>query len=156
MSATPEVNAGTFRLNLRSGAVTDGGRAPAPQTMAAEKPPLVRAPSNPGELRFASADGRASAVSQRVADDSVAEPYRLKVYDARTHQPLGDFNSRASAVRFFVDDGQVIYDSKPYVEASGEHQVEVPRRIVAVNLSTGKEVWSVPVRDDTYRGPYPP
>jgi hypothetical protein len=122
--------------------------------MAAERPPLVRAPSSPGELRFASADGRASAVSQRIADDSAAEPYRLTIYDEKTHQPLGEFNSRASAVRFFVDDGQVVYDSKPYAEASGEHPVS--RRIVGVDLSTGKEVWSVPVRDDVYRGPYPP
>ena len=68
--------------------------------------------------------------------------YHIGVYDAATGGKMAevDATSWPSAAQLY-----------------GNHLVcYFPNRVFVMNISTGKELWSRPVKDLTYRGPYPP
>ena len=50
----------------------------------------------------------------------------------------------------------VIYETPPAARQVQRNLTEEPLTIRAVDLSTGREVWSREVRDTTYLGPFPP
>ena len=108
------------------------------------------------EDRFLSADGLDIMVSKRTGDDADLDKYTLTVLDRKTNARLGEFKSEVSLVPFFVDDAKVIYQSSPYVRRNGKDIVQEPPRIRAVDLKSGKEVWTFELRDTRYRGYFPP
>jgi hypothetical protein len=108
------------------------------------------------EPQILSADGGHVLASERVADDSVWEKYLWTIYDRSTGEPIGEFRTFRSLAPFFVSDSMVIYETPPAARQVQGNLIEEPLKIRAVNLPTGKEVWSREVRDTTYRGPFPP
>jgi hypothetical protein len=158
------VTRGTFRMDLGNGSVTpmsvETGAVP---TLAPAGPGFAAAadvasdeylPGVP-EPQFLSADGRHVMHSERLADDTVWDKYRWTLYD-RNGQRVGELRTHMSYAPFVVSGSQVIHQTSPYALRSGSDFVEEPLQIRAIDLSTGKLVWSQPVRDTTDREPPPP
>ena len=128
--------------------------APPPQR---QLPASESAGMSLGDRQFLSADGRHFLVSSRRADDTETEKYTLVVYDRQSKARVGAFRSSVAVLPFFVTDSKVVCEVGASVErVAGGALVEHPRRIRAIDLVTGKEVWSQAVRDTTNRGPFPP
>jgi hypothetical protein len=149
---------GAFRLNLSTGAVSQVSVVEAGQLQPTLQKALQATESRIDDRgkELVSSDGHYVLVSKLTGDDTQAEKYTLMVYDRKTRNRLGEFRSYLSVVPFFVNDSEVIFDSSAYVQRIDRDLVEQPRKIRAVNLQTGREVWSQEVRDTGYRGPFPP
>jgi hypothetical protein len=150
-------DSGVFRMNLATGAVSSmstGESEPLNRLLMEEH--LAPEQPNISDRQFPSADGQNILVSTQTSDDEELEKYTLTVYERETKARLGEFKSHVSLVPFFVWRSLVIYESSPYVQRTGDGVREQPRKIRAIDLKAGKEIWSVEIRDAKYRGPFPP
>ena len=157
-AAAVSTKQGTFRIDLQSGTTTPVNLDPEPPTrgvrimeMAAERS-LAGVPTP----QFLSADAKHVLVSKRIGNDSVWNKYSLTIYDRSNGNRIGEFKCHLSVVSFFVSDAQVVYETGPYVRRTEAGLANEPLKIRAVDLQTGKQRWSTPVRDTTFRGPFPP
>jgi len=151
----PARSLGAVRLSLSTGAVT---RLDAATARAAPREPAWILP--PGKkiaaaapAQYESADGRHILASEKAGDDRVWEKYRWTVYERGTGGKVGEMRTHTSFAPFVVRDRTLVYETTPYVRRGGEEQ---PAKLRGVSLETGQEVWSVPVREIVYRGPFPP
>jgi len=155
----PRTTSGSYRVNFATGAVTPGAGPAAPPAMMAPQvaavAPAARIAGLP-EDQFLSADGRHVLVSTPTGNDTDWDRYTLTVYERGTGKRVGEFKSHLSVVPFFVTDSRVVLETGPYSRQAEEALVEEPPKIRAVDLQTGKEVWSKEVRDPEFRGPFPP
>jgi hypothetical protein len=145
---------GAVRFDPRTGALGEVeaenlASVPSSQTNLSEMPGTAEG------RRFLSVDGQDYLVSSRL-DPSEANKYTLTVYDRQTNARLGQFKSSVAAVPFYVTDSKVIFEISASVSRTSSGLTKQPRRIEGVDLATGKEIWSTPIRDTTYRGPFPP
>jgi hypothetical protein len=156
-------NAGALHLNLQSGALTPATPEPVnvmPPSALLQAPlqaPDDNAPTSiePGETL--SADGRHILVAEKTDETGALYKYMLSVWDnTPTRKRLGAFRNFASTVPFFVTGLSVIYETPSYIERVGDELVTRPRMLRAADLDSGKEIWSVIVRDNSYHGPFPP
>jgi hypothetical protein len=153
-STQQQVSRGAFKLSEMTGTLETMSAADA-----STPPPQVTSSQPSGDAKnreFLSADGRDYLVSARSNGDSGTQKYTLTVYDRQTRSLLGEFKSSVAVVPFFVTGSKAIYEIGPSVQRTSEGLIQRPRRIQAVDLKTGNEVWTTPIRDSTYRGPYPP
>lgn len=150
--AAPPALTGAVRMNPETGATTKvetGARlAPSRPTWriqaegaTAEAPP-----------RFESADGRHVLVSERIGDEGSWEKYRWTVLERATERKLGEVRSHLSFAPFVVRGSILVFETTPF--ARGDH--EEPAKLRGVNLESGREAWSVPVRETVWRGTLPP
>lgn len=149
---------GAFTLDLSTGETADTGPAGLGD-MRESQPVLLEALERlPGlpETQVLSADGRHVMVGVRTGDDRVWEKYTLSIYERETGRLLGSFRSHLSLVPFVVNGSQVIYEVGSYARRTGSRLVEEPLQIRALDLRSGKRVWSRQIRDTAYRGPFPP
>lgn len=149
---------GTFQIDLSSGATSPFQPEAVPVALGLRPAVLTVESRVPGVsgVQFLSADRRHALSSQRIADDSVWDKYRLTIFDHGTGKSVGEFKSHLSLVSFFVLGSKVIYETGPYVRRTGQGMVEEPLKIRAVDLRTGQELWSWQVRDTTFSGAFPP
>jgi hypothetical protein len=103
--------------------------------------------------QYESADGRHVLLSERVADDREWEKYRWTVFERQTGRKIGETRSHVSFAPFVVRDLTLVFQTTPYRLGKNEEQ---PARLRGVSLDSGRETWSVPVREVVYRGPMPP
>jgi hypothetical protein len=156
---------GTFRINLTDGRVTEM-ETPQLATVATVAPAPPSAPAShlgpeallPGvpEPQFLSADGRHVLSSQRIAADPTWEKYLWALYDRNSGERLGEFRTHVRYAPFFVTGSSVVYETGPYARRLGASIEEAPLQLQAADLSTGRPLWSAPVRDITDRRPPPP
>jgi photosystem II stability/assembly factor-like uncharacterized protein len=159
LSETESVRSGAFRLNLSTGATSDLPKSGLLDLFDVEPKallPIDELPERPDETHYLSADERHFIVSRRVDDDPVRKKYMLTVYARDTKQRVGEFRSYQSAMPFFVTGTTIIYETGPYVFRTSAGLVDEPLKIRALDLRTGKELWSRQIRDTKYRGPFPP
>jgi photosystem II stability/assembly factor-like uncharacterized protein len=149
-----QLTRGAFKLSEITGSMQamSAADAPGPSPQVASAQPAGDAQNR----EFLSADGRDYLVSTRSDDHSGTQKYTLTVYDRQTRSPIGEFKSSVAVVPFFVTDDKAVYEIGPSVQRTSEGLIEQPRRIQAVDLKTGNEVWTTPIRDSAYRGPFPP
>lgn len=145
---------GAVRINLSTGATT---RLPA--TAAAIRPQPPRWAVGPGErlagappTQYESADGRHLLATEKVGDDRTLEKYRWIVYERATGRRVGETRTHVSFAPFVVHESVLVYETTPF-DRDGR---EEPAKLRGVNLQTGKETWSVPVREVVWRGTLPP
>ena len=148
---------GTYRMNLTTGAVSPMN----PGELPPGSQPRAQEHVAPEQLRIAdgqslSPDGRYILISMRTSDDNEVEKYTLTVYDRKSKARLGEFKSHESLVPFLVWRSLVICESGPYIQRTSDTVREQPRKIRGIDLKTGKDIWSVAIRDAKYRGPFPP
>lgn len=160
-SETP--NAGALSMNLSTGAVTRRQDSVAesaallasieqtPQRVLFASEKMAAAP--PAATQYVSADGRHVMASERVGDERVWDKYRWTVYERATGRRLGEFRTHLSFNPFVVRDSLVIFETTPFVRRGEQPE---PAKLRAYSLATGREAWSVEVREIVYRGPYPP
>ena len=97
---------------------------------------------------LAASFARAAAAHQR---------YVWSVFDVETGERRGDLSAGRSGSPFFVRDSLIVYRDDRYdARAAGPAPAKRPVRLVAGDLSDGRELWSLPVRDTAYRGTRPP
>lgn len=152
----PVVRKGMFRLDLESGAVTPRAAESATPRAAVQPSSSFAHLAGVPEPQFLSADGRHVLSSTRVGDDSVLEKYLWTIYNRDTKERLGEFRSQVSFTPFVVSQSKVIFVTQPFASRSATAMVEQPLQVRAVDLASGRELWSQPVRDTTDRSPPPP
>lgn len=153
--AAPDATSGTLRMNLDTGAI---GSAPGPLAEAATRTQEWVIPASEidasAATQYESADGKHVLTSERVADDRTWEKYRWIVSEAGSGRKVGDIQMHVAFSPFVVRGNTIIFETTPYV-LRGDEQEE-PAKLRAFDLATGREVWSVEVREVVYRGPMPP
>jgi hypothetical protein len=161
------VTRGMARLDLGSGDVTPlvsplevlGGAPAGAVTGAAPggpaPPPDAPQPAGP-DGPFISADGRHEMRSERVANDPVWKKYRWTILERATGERVGAVRMPMHYAPFFVDGTHLVYETGPYLRQTEEGMVEEPLQIRAVELRTGRRLWSRQIRDTVDRNPPPP
>ncbi len=103
-----------------------------------------------------SSDGRHLMRSRRIGTPS-GDHFVWQISDRTTGTSVGELKGQETAFSpFFVRDGVVYLEAKAQSSVEGDRRVTKPLRIRAVELTTGDEIWSSPVRDTSYQGPLPP
>lgn len=105
------------------------------------------------QLMLLSADGRHILESILTGDDRVWEQYTWTIRDRESGRSVGSIKSHMSVAPFYVREGLVIFATDPYTRRGEGAQ---PLKLRAYDLETGRERWSVEVRDTQYRGSLPP
>jgi hypothetical protein len=154
----PKETSGTVRLNVRTGRAATLMPADMPEAVRAARPEaLTGIPGVAADPRQRiSIDGAHTLRSRRVADDSVWDKYEWTIVDNQRGAEIGRLRSHLSQSAFIVIGSRVLFETGPFVRRTETGLVEEPRSVRARDLQTGNEVWSRPVRDTAYRGPFPP
>jgi PQQ-like domain len=116
--------------------------------------PAAQARTNPNERL--SIDGRHTLRSERIADNNTWENYEWTIVDNNTGAEVGRLRSHLSQASFMVDDSRIVFDVGPYSRLVDGAMRDRPLSVHVVDLTSGGEVWTRPVRDTAFRGPYPP
>jgi hypothetical protein len=156
--AAPAPSQGAFLLDLRTGRTTELHAAAAAAPRAAPMARTLAAPDRIAGLagpQFASADGRSIMTSARTGDDRVWDKYTITIYDRATGNRLGEFKSHVSMAPFVVSDHRLLYVTRAYSRRTDTGVVNEPDKLRAVDLQTGMELWSHPIRDPSPSGPHP-
>lgn len=105
-----------------------------------------------GELTFRgfSADCR-DLLASRAQDGWV-----WAIFSTATGARVAELHRSIPAARFFVL-GNRLYSEAPAEGAvrAGKFAIATPRRLVALDLETGRELWTAPICETAYLGPYP-
>ncbi|MCH8911070.1 MAG: hypothetical protein IH867_10085 [Chloroflexi bacterium] len=153
----PAPTTSTIRLDLQTGDVSEIEPQDLPPSAARAFTPPGRsaAPSDPTTKQ--SADGRHTLTYERVADDREWNKYVWTIVNNETGDEIGELQSHLSQSDFVVVDSDIIvFETGAYVRRTESGLIDEPRSIRAVNLGTGVELWSRPVRDPVFRGQLPP
>ncbi len=148
---------GAVRLDLASERLEtlEEGQWTAPEPRRPDLPEDQRLAGVPG-VQFVSADGRHVLTSRRHADDRQLEKYRWRLHSLAGGALVGDVANARPQASFFLAGSVLLYESRPYLHRLGDGLVSEPLELRAVDLRGGRELWSQPIRDTAYRGPYPP
>lgn len=157
--AKPQTIGGTVRMEISSGAISIPKEKDLPAAVAHISRQLTlaesqRLPGIPGP-QFISADGRHVLKSECASDSRVWDKCRWEIYNRSTGKRVGEVRNHQSNAPFFVHGALVIYQTGPYVRRTQKGLVDEPLKIRAVDMNTGKELWSRTIRDTAYRGPFP-
>jgi hypothetical protein len=150
----PQTVNGTIRVDLSSRTISSLRPAEVPPGLVPRSPDLSTTERLAGvpEPQFISADSGHVLSGERIADDSVWNRYRWRIYDLATGKRVAEITNFQAYAPFCVLGSKVIFETSPYLLRG---QVEESLKIRAVNLKTGQEIWDWLVRD-TYRGPFLP
>jgi hypothetical protein len=78
------------------------------------------------------------------------------IYSMATGDKVTEIQMTAPAVQFFIRNNSLFYIAPAtLVTAGGQLKIDQPRRFLAADLKTGSALWSRPIRETTYLGPYP-
>lgn len=149
--ARPSVMNGTFRMSLRTGAVTQQDNTKL--SLPPQQRKLVLSRISDREERYESMDGRHVVKSEWGGDYRVWDQYVWTVYERSTDRRLGAFRSHNSFNPFVVRDSLVILETTPFTRIGAPKE---PAKLRAISLGNGQEVWSMEVREIIYRGSFPP
>jgi hypothetical protein len=121
------------------------------------QPVFASSLSAPGsrEARFASADGRHVLASVRTGNDTSAKPYEWTISDRATGAVLGSFAAEVSMSPFTVAGKRLVHVVQPSLVVEGGKLVEKPLRLRALDLATGRELWTREILDTEFRGAIP-
>jgi len=117
----------------------------------AEPIPPLRLFAGGPTYRYPSADGRHLLASEVAADRSPGA-YLWRVFSVAAGEEVIALPSDRVGASFFVWGNLLVHD----VPATRVGSADEPRRMRAVDLSTGAEVWSRPILDPSYQGKLPP
>ena len=157
-AAQPQQASGTVKLDLRSGEASLVRPEDVPEAMQDARPinrtSAAGAPPDPSQR--ISIDDRHTLKSALVGDDSVWDKYRWTIVDNETGDEIGQLRSHFSQSAFVVVDSLIIFETGPLVRNIESELAEEPLMLRAVDLDSGQQIWSQPVRETEYRGPFPP
>lgn len=158
VDAQPRQTSGTIRLNPRSGETSSLKAADVPQAVRDARPMnltnITGAPPNPNQR--ISIDGRHTLKSKLIGNDKIWNKYQWTIIDNETGKQVVQLKSHLSQTAFFVVDSHIIFETGAYVRRTKSGMVNKPLMVRAVDLTSGEQVWSRPVRDTAYQGTLPP
>lgn len=158
VDAQPRQTSGTIKLNPRSGETSSLKAADVPQAVRDARPmnltTITGAPPNPNQR--ISIDGRHTLKSKLIGNDMIWNKYQWTIIDNQTGKQVGQIKSHLSQTAFVVVDSHIIFETGAYVRRTKSGMVNKPLMVRAVDLASGEQVWSRPVRDTTYHGTFPP
>jgi hypothetical protein len=103
-----------------------------------------------------SADGRHVLVALRAEGERGAQgDYIWSVHSLDDGARVAQLPSGSSALPFFVRDSRLVHEVRPSERMVDGALVVESRALRALELTSGAVVWSRPLRDPAYRGPYP-
>lgn len=111
--------------------------------------------SGPYLLELRSADGRHLLVAERVAPGEWQE-YGWSVFSLESGRRLGQVQNHQPHAWYVIHDATLIYVALPHGRRVGGESMVEPLTLRAVLLDGGAVVWERPLRDTSYRGPFPP
>ncbi len=82
--------------------------------------------------------------------------YLWSVFSLESGELVGTMRYHRSGDHFSVIGSTLLHLSRPFGRRVGDDWIEEPLKLRAVDLGSRTELWSVPLRDTTYRGPRPP
>ena len=84
------------------------------------------------------------------------EGWLWSIYSMVTGERVAELHMSAPAVQFFVRPDSLFYIAPAtLIKAAAQLKIDQPRRLLAIGLKTGSELWSRPIRETAYLGPYP-
>jgi hypothetical protein len=104
-------------------------------------------------LRYPSANHKHLLASK--ADYATHPPWHWLIFSIDSGKRVAEINMESPGARFLIRRDQLIYESPPQQRLVAEQWVNEPLRLRAIDLEGGNELWSRPIRDTAYRGPYP-
>lgn len=157
-AAQPQRASGTVKFNLRSADASLVEPAAVPQAVRSARPMnLTSAPGAPPDpSQRISVDGSHTLKSTLVGNETVWDKYQWTIIDNETDKEIGQLRSYLSQSGFVVAGSLIIFETGPFVRNIESDLVEEPLMLRAVDLNTGEQVWSRPIRDTAYRGSFPP
>jgi hypothetical protein len=154
----PQQISGTVKLDIRTGDASMLEPAAVPRAVRDAWPKILTSTPGapPDPTQRISIDGNHTLKSKRIGDDSVWDKYQWTIIDNETEDEIGQLRSYLSQSGFVVVDSRIIFETGPYMRNTESGLVEEPLMVRMVDLRSGDQVWSRPVRDTVYRGPFPP
>jgi hypothetical protein len=104
--------------------------------------------------RYISADGRHALASRRASDGEA--DWLWRIYSLESGRQAARLRQQSAAARFFLTPSHLIHEAAATQHAQDGVIVRKPLRLRAVDLGTGLESWTRPLRDTAYRGGYLP
>jgi hypothetical protein len=97
-----------------------------------------------------------SADCRHILASKPAEGWLWSIYSMVTGDKVAEMHMPAPAAQFFIRNGSFFYiEAATVVRADGQLKIERPRELSAMDLKTGRRLWSRPIRETAYLGPYP-
>jgi outer membrane protein assembly factor BamB len=148
---------GAFKIDNNSGKLNSINKEQLPNNFLSQSIVLDQQNRIPNikTLQFVSKDEKYAMASNKVAEDIVFNTYQWEIYERASGSKVGQILDYRSYAPFYVSGNTIIYEIGPYVRALKDGIEEVPLKIVAVDLETGKVLWSKEILDTIYRGPLP-
>ena len=106
-------------------------------------------------LQFPSSDQRHLLVAERARPGDFDE-YQWSIFSLETGRRLGQLHHHRSHAWFFVAGETLVYVEPPHGRLVGDEWIDQPRKLRAILLGRASAIWERPLRDTTYRGPFPP
>jgi hypothetical protein len=150
---------GTLRINPSSGrmsVLSDTETGLAPSIKAVPDIPAAERLKDLPQPQFLSADAAHIMVSIAVADNNTWNRYRWTIYDRASAEKVAETDNHLSFAPFFITGNRLIYITNPYSRRTEKGLIDEPLKLRCLNMQDGSELWSKPVRDTAYRGPFPP
>ncbi len=152
-STAPQLTAGSLSFDRTSGAIAQS--SPVAPRVADVVVPAAQRLDGEGQ-QFFSVTREQILVSAMLGDLATAgSTHRWNIFSIEGKQ-LGQFDAFTSYAPFFVTDTAVIFQTPPHAWRNGDEVQNAPFSLRSISLSSGLEQWSTPIRDTTYRGPFPP
>jgi hypothetical protein len=111
--------------------------------------------SNGLTIRYPSADNRHLLMSKLVETDPQVK-YLWVIFSLETGTRVAEVRNFEPAAWFFISGSSLIHEVQPQSRLVKGVGIEEPRKLRAINLESGAELWNWPIRDTAYRGSYPP
>jgi hypothetical protein len=107
-------------------------------------------------VQYRAADDGAVLASVATPDEHFVTAYRWMIHARADAKLLGELRSPYAYAPFMVSGDVLVYRAEPVYQRQGDDVVALASRLVGYDLATGRERWSIPVREAAYRGPLPP
>ncbi|MEM1176734.1 MAG: hypothetical protein AAGM22_00190 [Acidobacteriota bacterium] len=157
LPSVQQVQEGVLQLNPAAGEATAVDRAAAP------KPPAFRFDLAADEQlagvqgrQFRAGDDRHVLATEKRSGSDGFNRYRWTLHD-RVGGAIGSVDRPVSTAPFFVSGATLVHEAGPVLRRLDTGDFETKGlRLVAADLRSGVELWSVDLRDTAYRGVLPP
>jgi len=108
-------------------------------------------------IRERSVDGRYILASRLArAGDDTAEAYVWSLFSLETGARVAEFGHPSPSGRFLIVGSTMLEMLGRSASLTQGKWVAKPLRLQATSIDTGTNLWVHPIRDTSYRGPYPP
>ncbi len=107
-------------------------------------------------VRYPSADTRHVLVSRRDPTRPAEQSYEWLIFSLATGARIAELRRSLPAAWFFVTGPLLVHEVQRQAQLVDGAWTEEPRKVRAIDLETGAERWTRPLRDTAFRGTLPP